>query len=485
MRTLQQPARTAPRKVARYQDAFFSPAVIQPKLTVNEPGDVFEREADTVADQVMRSEQDEKDEVVQPKISPLSIQRKCAGCEEEKEKRLQRKAGTNSAPPTTAPSFAAEALHSGGRPLDTGTRAFMESRFGRDFSNVRIHDDALAAKSARSINALALTSGNNIAFNEGQYAPGTPRGKRLLAHELTHVVQQNTTRTSHIQKAECSATRSCSPPDRCTRTDSDKDPNPTRGTSWTLTVHVDIEESDWESALRKSHLGHTHVRFVENNGDEYTYGFYPAGEIPNENRKAVEGCVNHPDTSHDKCVDRAVTFSLSKEQFDTGLSLAQSQCKGRHYYGINSANVSYTCTSFAAEVATATRQALPGSASAPTTIFYQPVPSIDNPNTLIENMAAQNVGVGSDPTRVADFIHSKSSADLSVLPRQEKLRLIMAILNAWWISGRDVGAIEKLCGSVQTSAEMRFLKDALWPILARHMSDIGQRTRVRVALVRL
>ncbi|WP_263354542.1 eCIS core domain-containing protein [Acidicapsa acidisoli] len=83
-----------------------------------------------------------------------------------------------------------EALYSGGHPLDTDTRSFMESRFGQDFTHVRVHTDAKAAVSSRSIQALAYTSGADIAFAPGQYSPGTDRGKHLLAHELAHVVQQ-------------------------------------------------------------------------------------------------------------------------------------------------------------------------------------------------------------------------------------------------------------------------------------------------------
>ena len=74
--------------------------------------------------------------------------------------------------------------------LDTNTRGFMESRFGYDFSKVRIHADEKAAKSAYSVNALAYTVGNDIVFEEGQYKPNSLDGRKLLVHELTHVVQQ-------------------------------------------------------------------------------------------------------------------------------------------------------------------------------------------------------------------------------------------------------------------------------------------------------
>ena len=84
-----------------------------------------------------------------------------------------------------------EVLRSQGQPLDAETRAFMEPRFGHDFSRVRVHTDARAAESARQVNALAFTLGNNIVLAGGQYSPSTLSGKKLLAHELTHVLQQN------------------------------------------------------------------------------------------------------------------------------------------------------------------------------------------------------------------------------------------------------------------------------------------------------
>jgi Domain of unknown function (DUF4157) len=88
-------------------------------------------------------------------------------------------------------SAVSEALQSTGQPLDASTQEFMESRFDHDFSRVRVHTDAKAAQSAHEVGALAYTVGSNIAFAAGQYAPQTRGGKRLLAHELTHVTQQH------------------------------------------------------------------------------------------------------------------------------------------------------------------------------------------------------------------------------------------------------------------------------------------------------
>ena len=83
-----------------------------------------------------------------------------------------------------------DALAGGGRPLDPATRRTMEARFGRDFAEVRIHDDARAAETAASIDASAFTVGQDVAFGPGRYAPRTAAGRELLAHELAHVVQQ-------------------------------------------------------------------------------------------------------------------------------------------------------------------------------------------------------------------------------------------------------------------------------------------------------
>jgi hypothetical protein len=88
------------------------------------------------------------------------------------------------------PRIVNEVLRSSGQALDAKTRTFMEPSFGHDFSNVRVHADDTAGASARAVNALAYTVGNDLVFAAGQYSPGTAKGARLIAHELTHVVQQ-------------------------------------------------------------------------------------------------------------------------------------------------------------------------------------------------------------------------------------------------------------------------------------------------------
>ena len=150
--------------------------------------------------------------------SGLHIHRLCTECEEEQRRKLgkqnemaQRKPeryqlhdnydkrerrvqpkGVSAPTPQVTPSVAANihALNHGGSPLPQATQAFFEPRFGTDFSQVRVQTGSRAAETARSINARAFTVGRNIAFGPGQFAPESPAGSRLLAHELTHVVQQ-------------------------------------------------------------------------------------------------------------------------------------------------------------------------------------------------------------------------------------------------------------------------------------------------------
>jgi hypothetical protein len=131
------------------------------------------------------------------KITAPVLQRKCAcgkaaGSSEkcaECEKKLQRKA-TGATQTNDIPPIVHEVLASPGQPLDVQTRAFMEPRFGHDFSKVRVHTDAKAEESARAVRASAYTVGTHVVFSNGQFAPSAPEGLRLIAHELAHVIQQ-------------------------------------------------------------------------------------------------------------------------------------------------------------------------------------------------------------------------------------------------------------------------------------------------------
>jgi hypothetical protein len=162
------------------------PAALQAKLEVGTADDPLEREADRVADRVMRM----PDPGSALSVSPTRIQRKCAACEAE-DKKLQAKAGVGGPKVCgDAPACVHETLQSPGQALHPATREFFEARFARDFSGVRVHADGGAAASASSINARAYTVGTQIVFAAGQYRTDRDDGRRLLAHELAHVVQQ-------------------------------------------------------------------------------------------------------------------------------------------------------------------------------------------------------------------------------------------------------------------------------------------------------
>jgi hypothetical protein len=168
-----------------------APLMLQRKLEVGAVDDPLEREADEVADRVMRIVDAE---IAVAPVQPM-VSRKCAECEEEDKKeddeklRMKPAAGRQPAGVETPP-IVHEVLRRPGEPLDAETRTFFEPRFGCDFSSVRVHADSRAAESAGSLGASAYTAGSKIAFARGRYAPATPSGRRLLAHELAHVVQQ-------------------------------------------------------------------------------------------------------------------------------------------------------------------------------------------------------------------------------------------------------------------------------------------------------
>ncbi len=170
------PARPAAIPVQSKAEMLHSPERSQPsialplqcKLAVEPASNPLEDEADQVAEQVTRIPE-----------------------AQHRHERLQTKGlGGNEQGQFEAPPIVQEVLRTPGRPLDEGTRAFMEPRFGTGFAQVRLHTDGRAAESARALGAHAYTVGRDVVFAENQYAPNGERGRRLLAHELTHVTQQ-------------------------------------------------------------------------------------------------------------------------------------------------------------------------------------------------------------------------------------------------------------------------------------------------------
>ncbi|PWJ57479.1 uncharacterized protein DUF4157 [Dyadobacter jejuensis] len=179
-----------------------SSLVIQPKLMIGQADDPYERQADQVADQVVRGASPGSVRFG----SEFAIQRKCSDCEKEDETLPQKspliqKKGMNTG------TFAGEAISSqieasrgAGNPMNATTQRFMESRFGNNFSGVRIHTDTRAIQLSQDLNAQAFTVGNDVYFNAGRYNPETTGGQHLLAHELTHTLQQGGGLNRRVQR---------------------------------------------------------------------------------------------------------------------------------------------------------------------------------------------------------------------------------------------------------------------------------------------
>lgn len=170
-------------------DFGFAGIPVQPKLEVGSVDDPLEREADRVADAVMQLSDSD---------SGAQLSRKCACEDDDEPKSLQAKAAGSLT--QAAPAGVGAVVNAPGMPLDPATRGFFEPRFGRDFGDIRIHTDPAAAESACAINALGYTVGRDVVFADGQYSPHTSNGRRLLAHELAHVIQQSSATPAVIRR---------------------------------------------------------------------------------------------------------------------------------------------------------------------------------------------------------------------------------------------------------------------------------------------
>lgn len=148
---------------------------LQAKLKIGDVDDRYEQEADRVAEQIMQM--------------PASKNSKTSEYSHAKPI-VQRHVSYSRNATAEVPPIVHQVLHTAGQPLEQGVRDFMEPRFGHDFSRVRVHSDAKAARSTQAVNAIAYTVGKHLVFNTGRYAPQKSEGRKLLAHELTHVMQQ-------------------------------------------------------------------------------------------------------------------------------------------------------------------------------------------------------------------------------------------------------------------------------------------------------
>ena len=163
-------------------------------LRINTPGDRYEREAETAAEQVVGKSNSRMSWSLSSVALGAPLQRECAcggTCQDCQQKQLLQRDANGSSAAQVAPPIVHNVLRGPGAELPGATRSFMESRFGHDFGGVRVYHNDGAAASARAVSANAYTVGEKIVFNQGKYSPDSSGGRRLLAHELAHVVQQS------------------------------------------------------------------------------------------------------------------------------------------------------------------------------------------------------------------------------------------------------------------------------------------------------
>ena len=321
--------------------------VLAPKLRLGAPDDRFEREADRVAEQVMR--------MPDPQLQPGGAEGPKIPLAQGHERVQAKPAGPGATARVPAASGGGDLVRAPGQPLDTATRTFMEPRFGHDFGNVRVHAGAEAVAQATALQAAAFTVGNHIVFNRGMLAPETGAGKRILAHELTHVVQQRgasadeagTVRRAGAELVQQSAATPfiarLSAAD-CSSDCLKEDGQGAATGKFSIVLYADKEGSFL--LLPFTHdVGHSWLRLEDDQGKYWTYGFWPEKGYDASNVHAdVEGCVHHPDTRHEPTSSQK--FELTAAQFTAAFNMAVDTCNNKPKYNL----FGLQCTDFAKRV---------------------------------------------------------------------------------------------------------------------------------------
>ncbi|WP_231870029.1 eCIS core domain-containing protein [Grimontia celer] len=376
--------------------------------------DAAEREADTVANRVM---------------SKPSGQ--CSSCQQERQSAL-----TSLSSPTI-PTNLKSLLHSSGTPLAAPVRQDMESRFGYDFSGVRVHTDEQSANSASQLGARAFAVGSHIVFNRGEYKPESAAGQKTLAHELTHVLQQS--------KAGKSTTQMLSEAD-CAKSCTKKDGTKTATGKFSITVFADKEGSFL--LLPATHkVGHAWIELQDDKGNYWSYGFWPKEGYDASDMKAdVDGCVHHPDkTTHNENNPAKQTFELTAEQFAAAKKYAVDTCTKRPKYNL----FGLQCTEFAKRALTAAGQ---GSAGGFGLIW-------ESPNALASWIKTHALEIGFNITAdtSADDKAGQGSAAFELKYRHQFYSLLGTKLRLYGVGRTELGSPIKL-GSAGVGMELNAQK---------------------------
>ncbi|MFZ7126693.1 MAG: DUF4157 domain-containing protein [Desulfobacterales bacterium] len=292
-------------------------SILRPKLAVGAQVDAYEREADHIADRVMRMADPRESGAAGPSEIPAFRQGR-----KNPERLRAELAGSSGAQETPVPSAVRDILRSPGQPLPRTTRSFMEERFNHDFTRVRLHSDANAAALATALHARAFTVGNHIVFSHGMPAADTHSGRQVLAHELTHVIQQSKgpPAIARLSASDCSSD--------CAREDGKDEATG----KFSITVYAD-KDGPFLLLPATQKVGHAWLRLENDQGKYWTYGFWPQEGYYASNPTAdVDGCVHHPDTSHEPTSSQR--FELTAAQFAKALITARRYCLNKPKYNL-------------------------------------------------------------------------------------------------------------------------------------------------------
>lgn len=408
--------------------------MVQPKLEIGQSNDKFENEADAVADRVIMMPEKADGLQMVEQHGMTGINRKCAECEEEEKLQMKpanvKGRGIQMKPDIqrdkSEVSFASENLrqnlsHSKGSgnsiPHKVGEE--LGNKIGAHFGNVKIHTDNTAVQLNNELNAHAFTYGNDIYFNKGRYNPLIASGKHLLAHELTHVVQQNDGIKSKVQMMSAADALTIA-----------------QGLNTTYPNWLDVLPDcpcTFDEAM-------SHPDIWDDSTSMFTSSYHPGAD---KDVRSKNGYQTIPDSSH----GQQCTYDTHGNLITTGP-------------GAGTPDVWSPKTNFweHQDKDVKTYEALGSNVY----VRYW------TPNN--GNNCDANVGSGGNATLT-------SSSEAKIVEIRDLLY--------GWTSEADVRRIIAILASVTSPAEMQAIRFDISPLLVPHLSDIGDRTRIRVALVRL
>jgi hypothetical protein len=498
-------------------------------LRIGEPNDVYEQEADRVANEVMAGGLAKRHWSLPRPSGRGSLQRKCScggsggeceQCKQEKEEKMLQRKAAGHAGSDVAPPIVHEVLNSPGQPLDRTTREFFEPRFGMDFSKVRVHTGGLAASSAEAVNSLAYTVGNAIIMNSGQYQPHAATGQSLIAHELTHVAQNSGT-LQRFEKSE----RSEIAPHYGDVLNTAKD----IADKSVVTGLVGGGNIDWPTfvdnaggfgfkAVAASASGLTSlpnrylfscrcglidfrhfyqlmwIAMVKNNAKATEKGREHELTSEPESRFAPEDTPSNAMGALFGSFLEKHWASYSPDQFVAALRQFLNLCAPVDFASMPTADQD-TVVDYYGERNPDKTPKNPNESATPATLSVSACATggralpfnVDtgDPNKKTLTGPAYPYGLTfqlRNASEVRDWVTGNASAVIAGIEVGEKIRLLKILLDGW-VHDSDVAAVEKICNSITNASEMTTLRAAIAP-LAKAMNSSGQRSRVDAAINR-